>query len=147
MVPTVCVDRHGACAFAQSVDESALFLLLLIGQPRITRMARSKVVDFDYYQFLRIMQRAGNAGQRIDKTDASPVVDEAPLSAARAGLDDRQAPPRLERFTPANDEERGGRALIVFHAQSGRDAVPHRPDISRGSKAEERRERCRAGFK
>jgi hypothetical protein len=33
-------------------------------------MARSKVVDFDYYQFLRIMQRAGNAGQRIDKTDA-----------------------------------------------------------------------------
>jgi len=66
----VRVNRHGACAFAQSVDESALFLLLLIGQPRITRMARSKVVDFDYYQFLRIMQRAGNAGQRIDKTDA-----------------------------------------------------------------------------
>ena len=33
-------------------------------------MARSRVVDFDYYQFLRIMQRAGNAGQRIDKTDA-----------------------------------------------------------------------------
>ena len=32
-------------------------------------MARAKVVDFDYYQFLRIMQRAGNAGQRIDKSD------------------------------------------------------------------------------
>ena len=33
-------------------------------------MARAKVVDFDYYQFLRIMQRAGNAGQRIDKGDS-----------------------------------------------------------------------------
>ncbi len=33
-------------------------------------MARAKVVDFDYYQFLRIMQRAGNAGQRIDSGDS-----------------------------------------------------------------------------
>jgi hypothetical protein len=33
-------------------------------------MARAKVVDFDYYQFLRISQRAGNAGQRIEKSDA-----------------------------------------------------------------------------
>jgi hypothetical protein len=33
-------------------------------------MARAKVVDFDYYQFLRILQRAGNAGQRIDKSDS-----------------------------------------------------------------------------
>jgi len=32
-------------------------------------MARAKVVEFDYYQFIRIMQRAGNAGQRIEKTD------------------------------------------------------------------------------
>ena len=33
-------------------------------------MARAKVVDFDYYQFLRILQRASSAGQRIDKTDS-----------------------------------------------------------------------------
>lgn len=33
-------------------------------------MARAKVVDYDYYQFLRILQRAGNAGQRIDKSDS-----------------------------------------------------------------------------
>lgn len=33
-------------------------------------MARAKVVDFDYYQFLRILQRAGNAGLRIDRTDS-----------------------------------------------------------------------------
>ncbi|MGL6222016.1 MAG: hypothetical protein ACRC6L_00375 [Steroidobacteraceae bacterium] len=33
-------------------------------------MARAKVVDFDYYQFLRILQRASSAGQRVDKSDA-----------------------------------------------------------------------------
>ena len=33
-------------------------------------MARAKVVDFDYYQFLRILQRAGAVGQRIDKSDS-----------------------------------------------------------------------------
>jgi hypothetical protein len=33
-------------------------------------MARAKVVDFDYYQFLKIMQRASSAGQRIDKGDS-----------------------------------------------------------------------------
>jgi hypothetical protein len=32
-------------------------------------MARAKVVDFDYYQFLRLSQRAGNVGQRIEKSD------------------------------------------------------------------------------
>jgi len=33
-------------------------------------MARARVVDFDYYQFLKIQQRAGDAGKRIDKPDA-----------------------------------------------------------------------------
>jgi hypothetical protein len=33
-------------------------------------MARAKVVDFDYYQFLKLMQRASSAGQRIDKSDS-----------------------------------------------------------------------------
>ena len=32
-------------------------------------MARSKVVDFDYYQFLNLLQRAGNAGARIERSD------------------------------------------------------------------------------
>lgn len=33
-------------------------------------MARAKVVESDYYQFLNLMRRAGNAGARIDKNDA-----------------------------------------------------------------------------
>jgi hypothetical protein len=33
-------------------------------------MARGKVVEFDYYEFTKLMRRASDAGQRIDKTDA-----------------------------------------------------------------------------
>lgn len=33
-------------------------------------MARSKVVDFDYYQFVTLLRRASDAGKRIDSTDA-----------------------------------------------------------------------------
>jgi hypothetical protein len=32
-------------------------------------MARSKVVDFDYYQFLTMLQRATNAGACIQRSD------------------------------------------------------------------------------
>jgi hypothetical protein len=32
-------------------------------------MARAKVVEADYYQFLNIMRRAGNTGMRIEKSD------------------------------------------------------------------------------
>jgi hypothetical protein len=32
-------------------------------------MARSKVVDFDYYQFLNMLQRATDAGGRIERSD------------------------------------------------------------------------------
>jgi hypothetical protein len=33
-------------------------------------MARAKVVEFDYYQFINMMRRATDAGSRIDKGDA-----------------------------------------------------------------------------
>lgn len=33
-------------------------------------MARAKVVEFDYYQFISLMRRATDAGMRIDKSDA-----------------------------------------------------------------------------
>ena len=33
-------------------------------------MARAKVVEFDYYQFLNLMRRATDAGMRIDKSDS-----------------------------------------------------------------------------
>jgi hypothetical protein len=33
-------------------------------------MARGKVVEFDYYEFSKLLRRAADAGQRIDKSDA-----------------------------------------------------------------------------
>jgi hypothetical protein len=32
-------------------------------------MARGKVVEYDYYEFSKLLRRASDAGQRIDKTD------------------------------------------------------------------------------
>lgn len=32
-------------------------------------MARGKVVEFDYYQFVKLLRRASDSGQRIDKSD------------------------------------------------------------------------------
>jgi hypothetical protein len=33
-------------------------------------MARAKVVEFDYYQFLNLLRTAADSGARIDKADA-----------------------------------------------------------------------------
>ena len=33
-------------------------------------MARGRVVELDYYQFVKLLRRATDAGQRIDKGDA-----------------------------------------------------------------------------
>jgi hypothetical protein len=34
-------------------------------------MARSKVVEYDYYQFLQLLRRASDTGKRIDKADSA----------------------------------------------------------------------------
>jgi hypothetical protein len=33
-------------------------------------MARAKVVEFDYYQFVNLLRRATDSGARVDKSDA-----------------------------------------------------------------------------
>lgn len=33
-------------------------------------MARGKVVEFDYYEFTKLLRRSSDAGARIDKSDA-----------------------------------------------------------------------------
>jgi len=38
-------------------------------------MARAKVADFDYYQFIGLMRRATDAGKRIDKSDGQRWAD------------------------------------------------------------------------
>jgi hypothetical protein len=62
-------------------------------------MARTKVVDFDYYQFLRILQRAGNSGQRIEKADVrwGAYVREKKINEVAATAIARQ---KFENATP-----------------------------------------------
>ncbi len=38
-------------------------------------MARAKVVEYDYYQFISMMRRATNAGARIEKADGARWED------------------------------------------------------------------------
>ena len=38
-------------------------------------MARAKVVEFDYYQFIGLMRRATDTGKRIDKSDGQRWAD------------------------------------------------------------------------
>ena len=49
-------------------------------------MARSKVVEFDYYQFLNLLQRAANSGARIERSDPrwAPYVKEHGINEVAA---------------------------------------------------------------
>ena len=49
-------------------------------------MARAKVVEFDYYEFSKLLRRASDAGLRIDKTDArwAPYVKEHGINEVAA---------------------------------------------------------------
>jgi hypothetical protein len=62
-------------------------------------MARAKVVDYDYYQFLRMLQRAGNAGGRIEKSDSrwADYVRENKINEVAATAIARQ---KFENATP-----------------------------------------------
>lgn len=55
-------------------------------------MARAKVVECDYYQFLNLLRRATDAGARIDKTDArwAPYVKEHAVNEVAATAIARQ---------------------------------------------------------
>lgn len=79
-------------------------------------MARSKVVDFDYYQFLRIMQRAGNAGQRIDKTDArwADYVRQHNINEVAATAIARQ---KFEKVTSVIIAEGSGSDGLYFYSR------------------------------
>ena len=49
-------------------------------------MARAKVVEFDYYQFLNLLRRATDTGMRIDKADArwEPYIKEKSINIVAA---------------------------------------------------------------
>ncbi|MDH4073184.1 MAG: hypothetical protein OEV41_08785 [Gammaproteobacteria bacterium] len=79
-------------------------------------MARAKVVEYDYYQFLRILQRAGNAGQRIDKTDSrwGEYVRENKINEVAATAIARQ---KFENATPVIIAEGGDADGLYFFSK------------------------------
>ncbi len=79
-------------------------------------MARAKVVEYDYYQFLRILQRAGNAGQRIDKTDSrwGGYVRENKINEVAATAIARQ---KFENATPVIIAEGGDADGLYFFSK------------------------------
>ena len=80
-------------------------------------MARAKVVEYDYYQFLRILQRAGNAGQRIDKTDSrwGEYVRENKINEVAATAIARQ---KFENATPVIIAEGGDADGLYFFSKA-----------------------------
>jgi hypothetical protein len=79
-------------------------------------MARARVVEFDYYQFLRILQRAGNAGQRIDKSDArwGEYVKEKKINEVAATAIARQ---KFEKATPVIIAEGSDTDGLYFYSK------------------------------
>ena len=79
-------------------------------------MARAKVVEFDYYQFLRILQRAGNAGQRIDKSDSrwGEYVKENKINEVAATAIARQ---KFEKATPVIIAEGSDTDGLYFYSK------------------------------
>jgi hypothetical protein len=79
-------------------------------------MARAKVVEFDYYQFLRILQRAGNAGQRIDKSDArwGEYVKQNKINEVAATAIARQ---KFEKATPVIIAEGSDTDGLYFYSK------------------------------
>ena len=79
-------------------------------------MARAKVVDYDYYQFLRTLQRAGNAGGRIEKSDArwADYVRENKINEVAATAIARQ---KFENATPVIIAEGSDSDGLYFYSK------------------------------
>lgn len=62
-------------------------------------MSRAKVVEFDYYEFLKVLRRATDTGARVDKADArwSGYIKEKAINEIAATAIAKQ---KFEKVTP-----------------------------------------------
>jgi hypothetical protein len=79
-------------------------------------MARAKVVEFDYYQFLNLMRRASDAGTRIDRTDArwAGYVKEKSINEVAATAIARQ---KFEKAVPVIIAEGSDSDGLYFYSK------------------------------
>lgn len=80
-------------------------------------MPRSKVVDFDYYQFLGVLRRATDAGARIEKSDArwAEYVKSHGINEVAASAIARQ---KFENAVPVIIAEGGDSDGLYFYSKN-----------------------------
>jgi hypothetical protein len=78
-------------------------------------MARAKVVEFDYHQFLGILRRASDAGARLDPTDArwAPYIQDHGINEIAATAIARQ---KYEKIQPVILAEGHGTDGLYFYS-------------------------------
>jgi hypothetical protein len=79
-------------------------------------MARAKVVEFDYYQFVNLLRRATDAGARIDKSDArwAEFVKKNNINEVAATAIAKQ---KFENITPVIIAEGGDSDGLYFYSK------------------------------
>jgi len=67
-------------------------------------MARAKVVEFDYYEFMKVLRRATDTGARVDKADArwSGYIKDKEINEIAATAIARQ---KFEKVVPVSIAE------------------------------------------
>ena len=79
-------------------------------------MARAKVVEFDYYQFVNLLRRATDAGARVDKSDArwAEYVKTNSINEVAATAIAKQ---KFENVTPVIIAEGGASDGLYFYSK------------------------------
>jgi hypothetical protein len=80
-------------------------------------MARAKVVEFDYYQFINLMRRAADSGSRIDKGDVrwSEYIKSNSINEVAATAIARQ---KFENAIPVIVAEGGDADGLYFYSKT-----------------------------
>jgi hypothetical protein len=78
---------------------------------------RAKVVDFDFYQFLGLMRRAGDKGARIEKHDArwAEYIKAHGINEMAAAVIARQ---KFDNATPVIIAEGGDADGLYFYSKN-----------------------------
>jgi len=79
-------------------------------------MARAKVVEFDYYQFVNLLRRATDSGARIDKSDTrwSEFVKKNAINEVAATAIAKQ---KFESIVPVIIAEGGDADGLYFYSK------------------------------
>jgi hypothetical protein len=80
-------------------------------------MARAKVVEFDYYQFVNLLRRATDAGARIDKSDTrwADFIKKNAINEVAATAIAKQ---KFESITPVIIAEGGTADGLYFYSKN-----------------------------